>query len=188
MYEGLVEDSALFQRYGTKKKGQTTFLEDGRAVIRGFEGADVSTLIHEGGHVFFRTLKYDDMNTAAKLGGLDGAREYFKLQQKYQHGYEFMSQIERDRYVNFEEYFARGFEMYIADGHAPTPKLRSVFKQFTGWMLNIYKRLKRSGGQTTGFEHYKAFRKDGDAIISTFESTGSHCETSSIVCWQVPKV
>ncbi|WP_302795036.1 hypothetical protein [Cloacibacillus evryensis] len=40
-----------------------------------------------------------------------------------------------------QEYFARGFERYLAEGKAPTPELTSVFRRFKRWLCEIYKSL-----------------------------------------------
>ena len=41
---------------GTVNRGMTEFLDDGRAVVRGLQAPDVSTMIHEFGHVLRRDL------------------------------------------------------------------------------------------------------------------------------------
>ena len=108
----------LFQQ----KKGAVQFLEDGRAIIHAFEAADVSTMMHELGHVFRRHLKPGDLKIAEDWAGVkDGAwtRES-------------------------EEKFARGFERYLAEGKAPTEQLKEVFAQFKKWLLDIYTSIKGS--------------------------------------------
>ncbi len=37
------------------------------------------------------------------------------------------------------EKFARGFERYQMDSHAPTPQLQSMFGHFRSWLVSIYK-------------------------------------------------
>jgi hypothetical protein len=156
-------DSPLFQKNGETAKGETQFLADGRAVIRGLNAPDISTLMHEVGHVFLQTLSYGEMNAAAKVGGLTDIREYYKLQTQFRSNQP-MEIAARQRYVAFEEWFARGWEMYLTRGEAPTTELQGVFHKFTGWMLDIYKRLKNTGGMVQGFDKYKAFRKGGVEI------------------------
>jgi hypothetical protein len=112
----LAEGQPLFQA----KKGAVTFVDDGRAIIRAYEGKDVSTVIHEVGHVFRRELEAEDLATATKYA--TGARDG-----KWT--------------VEAEEKFARAFERYLADGMAPTPELQSVFERFKEWLLNIYKSI-----------------------------------------------
>ena len=50
------------------RKGATQFLEDGKAILHLFETADVSTLIHELGHILRRQLAPEDLATAEKSG------------------------------------------------------------------------------------------------------------------------
>ena len=40
------------------------------------------------------------------------------------------------------EPFARGFERYLRDGFAPTPKLKALFEKFKQWLTDIYSNLK----------------------------------------------
>lgn len=164
------QDTSLFQR-GSKAKGETVFLDDGRALMRGLNAPDVSTLVHEMGHAFIQTLPYAEMNAAARAGGLKGIREYYQLRNAFRTNNN-MPLADRQRYVAFEEWFARGWEKYLTEGNAPTPELQSVFKQFTGWMLNIYKRLKNTGGQVSGFDKYQAFRRNGVEIDLKAEVNG----------------
>lgn len=37
------------------------------------------------------------------------------------------------------EYFARGWETYVAENKAPTEEMRSVFRKFTTWLAKVYK-------------------------------------------------
>ncbi len=40
-----------------------------------------------------------------------------------------------------QEYFARGFERYLAEGKAPSKELLSVFRRFKKWLCEIYRSL-----------------------------------------------
>lgn len=44
-----------------------------------------------------------------------------------------------------EERFAETWEQYLADGKAPTPEVRSIFRTFARWLARIYPDLKRLG-------------------------------------------
>ena len=46
-----------------------------------------------------------------------------------------------------QERFARGFERYIASGHAPNTALRGVFSRFARWLAKIYRSIKNMGVQ-----------------------------------------
>lgn len=100
-------------------KGMAEFMADGRAVITAFEGADVSTLVHEIGHVFRRDLGVEDLAIAEKWAKVEGGRWDVKAEEK----------------------FARGFERWMAEGVAPSKGLAKVFEQLKGWLLNVYRKI-----------------------------------------------
>lgn len=143
---GIIDKTDLFQ----SERGSIKFLEDGRAVIRAFSAADISTLVHEIGHIFRRELDDVDLEAAAKLGNLRNAAEFKDLEAKFWS--KTATKEEASRYRNAEEMFARGWERYLAEGDAPTPALRNLFKRFTQWMLNIYKELRKVAGKVLGFD------------------------------------
>ncbi|MCC6346822.1 MAG: hypothetical protein IT388_06500 [Nitrospirales bacterium] len=100
-------------------RGAVQFLEDGRAVIHAFKQADVSTVVHELGHIFRRDLPGEDLAAAERWAGVEGG--LWKREQ--------------------EEQFAKAFERYLAEGKAPLPELQSVFQKFKQWILDIYGRI-----------------------------------------------
>lgn len=103
----------------SKVKGATEFINDGRAIIKAFQKADVSTAVHELGHVFRRDLNGTDLQIVKDWVGVD-----------------------RDKWErHHEEKFARGFEKYLRDGKAPNAQLSLVFEKFKRWMTNIYQKL-----------------------------------------------
>lgn len=57
------------------------------------------------------------------------------------HGMEADSAAGAAYYRAAQEYFARGFEKYLAEGKAPSKELQGVFRRFKVWMLEIYKSL-----------------------------------------------
>jgi len=103
-------------------KGAVSFLDDGRAVIHALKDPDVSTAVHELGHIFRRTLNDVDRKAAEAWAGVkDG---------NWQRSH--------------EEKFARGFEQYLAEGKFPTVPMRTVFEKFKAWLGNIYGGIKGS--------------------------------------------
>jgi hypothetical protein len=116
-----VEDAiVLFQG----KKGAVEFLEDTRAVIHLFETADVTTLLHETGHVLEKHLTPEQNAVVNRWLGLDEAM------------------LPDARPKAAREKFARGFETYTMEGKAPSMKLREVFSQMKGWLLDVYKSIR----------------------------------------------
>jgi hypothetical protein len=91
-----------------------------KATIRALkESTNVADLAHEFGHLFRRDMKFDDEMIAAKWAG--GEAGHWD--------------------VDMEEKFARGFEVYLREGKAPSTELAKVFEDFKQWLLNIYKSL-----------------------------------------------
>lgn len=103
-------------------RGAVEFAEDGKAIIHAFEAADLSTLLHEIGHVFRRDVSGEDLATLEKWAGVkDGnwTREA-------------------------EELFARGFERYLREGKAPVPELKRLFWRFREWLRRVYQTIRNS--------------------------------------------
>jgi hypothetical protein len=121
-------------------KGGVKFLEDGRAVIKAMGAADISTVIHELGHIFRRDLSKSDIDAVAKWAGLTDGAELQNLEQKFDMG--MMHKAEQKKYAAAEEKFARAFEKYLAgeDIDAP-PKVKTVFAQMRDWLLKVYKQI-----------------------------------------------
>jgi hypothetical protein len=119
----LPSGDTLTQQEGRTVRGETQFLDDGRAIIRLFEeGSNLATLAHESSHVFRRWLKPEDTAIIENaLAVKDG---------KWSRGN--------------EERFARWFERYLRDGKAPNKKLASVFEKFREWLTAIYRNLSNS--------------------------------------------
>lgn len=102
--------------------GATTFLEDGRTIIRAFHGADVSTMVHELAHVFRKDLSGEHLNTIESWLGVEDGKWTREA----------------------EESFANGFELYLQDGKAPSAELETVFAKFARWISEIYRVFRRS--------------------------------------------
>ena len=113
--------TTLFQsRQSDSAKAAVQFLDDGRAIIYALKQPDLSSVVHELGHIFRRDLTAEDNVIAAEWAGA----------------------VDNTWTVAAEEKFARGFEQYLRDGQAPTPGLVEVFAKFKTWLGNIYARLR----------------------------------------------
>lgn len=173
-------------------KGQVVFnIEDGRALISIFEGGDISTLVHELGHVFRRDLNPADLNVVAKLGGLKNGAEFLELQERYAVRLDqaagdpeavaaIKAEGDYQRWVQAEEYFARAWERYLIDGRVPdvthvnftsgeATRLKSIMRRFTDWMLGIYKSLFRKDGVVRGYDQQADFLFRGQQVAVTSE-------------------
>ncbi len=103
-----------------RKKAAVEFAEDGKAIITAFKAADFSSMVHELGHVFRRTLDVELLTAAEKWAGVtDGVWT-----------------------TKAEEKFARAFERYLWEGKAPTQKLRSIFAKLREWLRQIYQSVR----------------------------------------------
>lgn len=108
--------------YQNGKKASVTFLADGAAVIRALQNPDKSSLLHELGHVFRRSLTEEDLSLASQWAGAENGSWTREAEEK----------------------FAKGFEKYLRDGQAPAQELVSVFKQFKDWLREVYRTLRGS--------------------------------------------
>lgn len=101
--------------------------------------ADLTTLLHEGGHFFLDTAATqaarseapaqarEDMQTVLDWFGVKDLATWqgMTLEQQREH----------------HEKFARGFEAYLMEGKAPTTELAKVFARFRGWLTALYRKL-----------------------------------------------
>lgn len=127
MKESVKENPSFYlqqSKKGVAAKGAVSFNEFNAGLIHAAESFDVSTLIHEWGHIYRRNfLEGDDLRIAAEWAGAESTTKW-------------------DRQA--EEFFSRGLERYFRDGYAPTPELRGVFDSIKVWMTDIYKVLRGS--------------------------------------------
>lgn len=140
-----------FKKDGAKVLGSTEFLENGRALIKGFEGSSWTTATHEFAHVFRGTLlKGAALEAASKWAGatLDDAGRYVWTRAQ-------------------EEKFADAFNVWLKKGKAPTKSLVPVFEKFRQWLLGLYDRVrgrKLNPDIEAAFE--SLFRQGDEVVIS----------------------
>lgn len=101
--------------------------------IRLFQDADASTFLHESAHGWLEDILRDarrDDAPADLRADLDAIKEWLGMQ--------------ADRPTRAQhERFARGFERYMMEGVAPTPKLAGVFAKFQAWLSKLYQTVSR---------------------------------------------
>ena len=143
--------------------------EDGKKIITLFEGANESTMLHEMGHLFLSDLdnlaEIDEASAkdqatvnewaewkpgaAEEYKDTDWKDEFWKYEQdiiaaeKSGDAVAIKSAKERWR----QERFARGFEIYLHDGKAPSKALRGVFRKFKQFLRKLYKFVENVGGK-----------------------------------------
>lgn len=146
------EGFPLFQ----DKRGSITFDAAGRATINLYEAADLSTFIHEAGHLYLNLLKMLSSRPEASeriLGMADTVLE--------QLGVSSFDEIT----VEHHEKWAEWFEAYAMTGKAPTPQLQRAFNSFRTWLLEIYRKLRG----IKGLEVPDEIRKVMDRMLASDE-------------------
>jgi polyhydroxyalkanoate synthesis regulator phasin len=103
-------------------KAAVSFLDDGRAVVRAAETADISSFIHEIAHIWLRNLPPELDQVVREWTGFQG-------------------QWGTPESVTAEEMWSRGFEQYAYEGTAPTSALRAAFKAFSEFLQRIYRSI-----------------------------------------------
>jgi hypothetical protein len=107
---------------GTKAQVNNLFT-DLPKVITLFENSDISSIVHETGHILLdmmETYGDDSLSVAAEFVGADpntSAKDWTREQ---------------------NETFAKGFEKYLMEGKAPSKGLMKLFEKMKSWLTSIY--------------------------------------------------
>ena len=138
------------QKVNNDKKGEIKWDEEGKAIITMFEGADVSTVIHEamGHYLSVNIMRQSKLPTATEqqrkdrqtlLEYAETSEEEWAELDKYD-GYLTKEQFERKTAIY--ERWATGAEQYFMLGVAPNKELRRIFANCKKWLLGIYKSIR----------------------------------------------
>ena len=141
--------------------GSIAQMSNGQRIISLFESADESTFLHEMGHMFLMDL--EDLAQIDEVSDkeLHIVQEWaswhpddYKLYENSPFAKEFRDrelailaaeqhgdteQAEKLKRIWQQERFARAFELYLHDGHAPAKGLKAVFRKFRSFLIHIYK-------------------------------------------------
>lgn len=128
--EGAAPGTQLAQDHQTARGAIT--LSDGRALIELFKGQDMSTLLHESGHLWLEEMRAD----AARPDAPQQLRDDLATITKWM-GVDDASKIE----VEHHEQFARAAEAYFMEGKAPSSALAAAFAKFKAWLTTIYRSI-----------------------------------------------
>ena len=121
------------QGMGGRPRGAISFMPDGRAVINLFQDEDLSTVLHEFGHLYWKALTeiaalenppasiVKDVRTVRAWAGANPDDLTVPLT------------------VEQEEKIADGFLAYLREGKAPSVELQGAFSRFKRWMTRLYK-------------------------------------------------
>lgn len=133
------------------------------------ENADLSTFLHETGHLFLEIM----MDLAEQPGApqqiVDDVQTLFS-----QMGIENRSQVQREQH----EMFAEWVEKYLAEGKAPTSELRRLFVTFWSWLKRIYRNLDVIG--VTKSQLSDDVRRVLDRMVATDEAIAADGDTEQL--------
>ena len=116
-----------------------TVQPDGVSLIEFFKNANRSSSFHELAHHMFRVIYelsgrdgvdpqlIEDVNTILREAGV--TRKEFDSDD---------AEVRKLARTQVHEFFARGFEVYISEGKAPSKELRGVFRRLRAWMIEVY--------------------------------------------------
>ena len=152
-------------------KGTTQDVRDGQRIVSLFEEADESTFLHEMGHLFLLDLERladmsptsaQELQTVKKWAAWsEGQAEEYKgtpfeaefayidarIRAAIKRGDEKKAEKLKRQWEH--ERFARGFELYLKHGEAPTKGLRAVFAKFRAFLQRVYQAFIGTGGRAT---------------------------------------
>lgn len=129
-------------------QGERGSFEPSTNVITLLKDADLSTFLHESGHLFLemegRLFNHPNATEQMKADGkviLDwlGLESFDQLKD-----YE-TNDVSREAH----EKFARGFEKYLGEGKAPSVELKPIFRRFAAWLKQVYRDLRNLNVELT---------------------------------------
>ncbi len=98
--------------------------------------ADASTLLHESAHAYFEMLG----DLAEAPGASERLKQDWTTARKWVGAEDGKPLTEEQK-----EKLARGFEVYLLEGRAPSSALAEAFASFRRWLFDIYKSIKALG-------------------------------------------
>lgn len=134
--------AALFQGEAQEVRGSFSPSE---LTIRLTKAQDLSTFLHESGHFYLHMLvnlasrpdaPADVRKDAETILNWFGVKATPEMSQ-----FDVWLNMSTDEQRPSHEKFARGFEVYLADGKAPSTELQPMFDRFRSWLLNVYRAL-----------------------------------------------
>lgn len=121
------KDPNIYKQEGeTQPRGQIEFLPE-RAVIKLSRSSDLSTFLHESGHLF--------LELESKFAAANMTKDHETILEFL--GVDSFADIQTEQH----EKFARGFEAYLREGKSPSLALRDAFANFKRWLTIIYRKL-----------------------------------------------
>lgn len=124
-------------------------LNEPKAIIELFENADKSSFLHEMAHLFLQ-----DIINASKTND-EAKRELDRIN-------DFLGHTQGEYTRQEHEKWAKGFEVYLINGKAPSSALKSAYDTFKSWLREIYNFVISSNGTLSQdvFSVYDSLFKD----------------------------
>lgn len=132
-----------------KALGYITWDKSGKAFVNLLQGSDVSTVVHEVGHYFIKTLEQDVYNGLASEQNINDFEILLKYvgftKEQWEKLNSDLGNKENKKAVELaHEKLAEAFESYLIEGEAPSNSLRKVFAKIRDWLLAIYEHRLRN--------------------------------------------
>jgi hypothetical protein len=129
MREAALEGQTLHQ----KKKGSISFDAARKGMIKLTKSRDLSTFLHEAGHLYLEVM--------GSLSEQQGAPK--QITDDYKKILEYLGVSNRGEITReHHELWAESFEKYLHEGNAPSVELQSAFNAFRRWLSDIWARMK----------------------------------------------
>jgi GNAT superfamily N-acetyltransferase len=127
------------------RRGAIRFGPGRQVRISLFEKADLSTFLHESGHLFLELMG----DLADRIKATDPASRTAQQQglvSDYDTLLEWLAVSDRSGIDTPQhERFAEAFEVYLGSGEAPSLRLQAAFSRFRAWLLGVYRSLSKIG-------------------------------------------
>lgn len=111
----------FLEERGGQVLGKAKFYRNGKSAIELFKGADITTAIHEIGHIGRRNLSDVDQQVVLEVYGAKGGWT-----------------------TELEEKFAKDFTNYMYTGRAPTPGLVDLFGKIRQFMADLWSKVSKT--------------------------------------------
>ena len=143
---------------------------DGQNLVTLFEKADKSTFLHESGHIFLNFMRDMAENHGIQVDVWETTKSWLEVGED--------GVITKDMHEKWAEHF----EVYLMEGTAPTPTLKTAFRSFKNWLTKIYAGFTSSrAGQRANVNVTSEIRDIFDRILATEQEIQTAREQSALV-------
>lgn len=133
--------------------------------------ADLSTFLHESGHLFLEItadLAAREGASEAVKKDMDTAFQWFGITgESFDDRMAAWNKMTLDEKRPYHEKWAESFEQYLFEGKAPSMELRDAFRNFRQWLTHVYKSLSQFVGTHDGAKLNDEMRSVFDRMLAT---------------------